>query len=74
MGARGGSSAAWDKGSSALGHDVWPATTLTDVRAALWDQDNVQPLLQLGASMGSAAELINHAVIFHTAKQNRPKC
>lgn len=30
-----GTSALWNKGNSALGHYVWPATSLTDVRAAL---------------------------------------
>lgn len=32
-----GTSAVWNKGNSALGHYVWPATSLTDVRAALRD-------------------------------------
>lgn len=59
------------EGNSDLGHYVWPATSLTDVRAVLWGYYNVQPLLQFEVSMGSVAELINYAVIFHTAKQNR---
>lgn len=53
---RGGTSAAWYKGNSALGCHIWPATSLTDVSAALWGYYNIQPLLQLEVSMGSAAD------------------